>query len=107
MQNINANELAAWLDDESRVAPLLLDVREPWEYELCHIGGSTSMPMSSVPANHSGLDSDKPTVCICHHGIRSMQVAAFLDRQGFSEVINLTGGIDAWAMHVDRSMPTY
>lgn len=107
MQNINAKELAAWLDDETRVSPLLLDVREAWEYQTCHIDSSQSIPMNTVPANVAHLDKDKPTVSICHHGMRSMQVALFLEQQGFSVVLNLTGGVDAWATQVDRSMPTY
>lgn len=107
MQNMKAKELAAWLNDETRPSPLLLDVREPWEYQLCHIDGSSSVPMNTVPANVEQLDNDKPIVCICHHGMRSMQVALFLEQQGFSNVINLTGGVDAWAMQVDSNMPTY
>ncbi|MDG4866436.1 rhodanese-like domain-containing protein [Guyparkeria sp. 1SP6A2] len=107
MQNINAKELAAWLDDETRLSPLLLDVREAWEYQTCHIDGSQSMPMNSVPANVAHLDKDKPIVSICHHGMRSMQVASFLEQHGFSDVTNLTGGVDAWAMQVDSSMVTY
>lgn len=107
MRNINANELAAWLDDESRVSPLLLDVREPWEYQICHIDGSRTMPMSTIPTNVAELDQDQPIVCICHHGMRSMQVALFLEQQGFSDVINLTGGVDAWATQVDSGMATY
>ncbi len=107
MQNINAKELTAWLDDETRLRPLLLDVREAWEYQICHIDGSQSMPMNTVPANVAHLDKGKPIVCICHHGMRSMQVALFLEQHGFSDVINLTGGVDAWATQVDHSMPTY
>ena len=107
MQNMTAKELAAWLGDETSPGPLLLDVREPWEYQICHIDGSRNVPMSTVPASVGHLDQDKPTVCICHHGMRSMQVALFLERHGFSNVINLTGGVDAWAMQVDSGMPTY
>ena len=107
MQNMKANELAAWLDDETSPGPLLLDVREPWEYQICHIDGSQSMPMNTVPANAAQLDEDTPIVCICHHGMRSMQVAFFLEQHGFSNVINLTGGVDAWATQVDSRMPTY
>ncbi len=107
MRNVTAKELASWLDDETSIAPRLLDVREPWEYQLCHIDGSQPMPMNTIPTNVALLESDKPIVCICHHGIRSMQVARFLEQQGFTDVINLTGGIDAWATQVDSSMPTY
>ncbi|MFI9654992.1 rhodanese-like domain-containing protein [Guyparkeria sp. GHLCS8-2] len=107
MQNMKAKELAAWLNDETRPSPLLLDVREPWEYQLCHIDGSRTMPMNTVPANVAQLERDMPIVCICHHGMRSMQVALFLEQHGFSNVINLTGGVDAWAAQVDNNMPTY
>jgi len=107
MRNVTAKELVTWLDDQATTAPLLLDVREPWEYRLCHIEGSRTMPMSTVPANVAQLEKDTPIVCICHHGMRSMQVASFLEQQGFTDVINLTGGVDAWAAQVDSDMPTY
>ncbi len=107
MQNLTAPELAAWLADPSRPSPVLLDVREPWEFETCHIAGSRLMPMQTVPARIEELDDEAPVVCICHHGMRSMQVAAFLERNGFSEVSNLSGGVHAWAMQVDPNMPQY
>ena len=107
MQHLSAPELAQWLADDARAKPLLLDVREPWEFQTCHIAGAAAMPMRTVPARLAELDADQPVVCICHHGARSMQVAAFLERQGFSKVTNLTGGIHAWAQQVDTSMPTY
>ncbi len=107
MQHLSTTELAAWLADNSRVQPLLLDVREPWEYETCHIQGSQLIPMSSIPIRQEELDPEQPVVCICHHGARSMQVAAFLERAGFENITNLTGGIHDWALQVDRSMPTY
>lgn len=107
MQHLTAPELAQWLADESRPKPVLLDVREPWEVQTCHIDGSTPIPMQTIPARQEELDPEAPVVCICHHGARSMQVGAFLERAGFSQVINLTGGIHAWALQVDGSMPTY
>jgi rhodanese-related sulfurtransferase len=107
MQHITAPELAARLADPARPRPLLLDVRENWEYETCHIDGATLMPMHLVPIRVAELDDDQEIVCICHHGARSMQVAAFLERNGFSSITNLTGGIHAWAMQVDPSMPKY
>jgi len=107
MQTVTAPELAAWLADTSRQKPVLLDVREPWEFETCRIAGSLPMPMQTVPARIDELDEAAPIVCICHHGMRSMQVAAFLERNGFSEVINLTGGVHAWAQQVDPAMPQY
>ena len=107
MQTVTAPELAAWLADDTRPKPVLLDVREPWEFETCHIAGSLPMPMNTVPARIDELEEDMPIVCICHHGARSMQVAAFLERNGFENVTNLTGGIHAWALQVDPAMPKY
>lgn len=107
MQTLTAPELAAWLADTSRDKPVLLDVREPWEFQTCHIEGSVPIPMNSIPARLQELDEETPIVCICHHGARSMSVAAFLERNGFPQVINLTGGVHAWALQVDSSMPTY
>lgn len=100
-------DLAAWLADPEREPPLLLDVREPWEYQTCRLEPSLLMPMASVPTRQEELDPERPVVCICHHGARSMQVAAFLERAGFAQVINLTGGIHGWALQVDPTMPTY
>jgi len=104
---LSVRELADWLGDPARAAPQLLDVREPWEHALCHIEGAALVPMAAVPAAAATLDPARPLVCICHHGARSAQVALFLQRQGFAHVLNLTGGIDAWARHVDPAMATY
>jgi rhodanese-related sulfurtransferase len=107
MQYITAPELAARLASEGDDAPLLLDVRENWEFATCQIPGSVQIPMALVPIRISELDDDREIVCICHHGARSMQVAAFLERNGFTDVTNLTGGIHAWAVQVDGAMPKY
>ena len=107
MQNLTAPELAKWLEDEASVKPLLLDVREPWEFQTCHISGSVAMPMNTIPSRLGELDTEQPIVCICHHGVRSMNVGLFLEGNGFSRVANLTGGVDAWASQVDNTMPTY
>jgi rhodanese-related sulfurtransferase len=107
MQHLTAPELAAWLGDTTRQPPVLLDVRENWEYETCHIEGSTLIAMNTIPARIEELDDEAEIVCICHHGARSMQVAAFLERHGFGKVSNLTGGIHAWAVQVDGAMPRY
>jgi rhodanese-related sulfurtransferase len=107
MQHMTAPELAARLADPAAEQPLLLDVRENWEFATCHIAGSTQIPMHLVPIRANELPDDREIVCICHHGARSMQVAAFLERNGFDKVINLTGGVHAWAIQVDPSMPKY
>ncbi len=107
MQQIRAPELKAWLDDPQRPAPLLLDVREPWEYASCHIQDATLVPMRSLTAQLGELDPERETVVICHHGVRSYHVARFLEQNGFRNVINLSGGVDAWAKEVDPNMPLY
>lgn len=107
MQQIHPTQLRAWLDDADRDKPMLLDVREPWEYDRARIEGSRLVPMREVPARMAEIDDGKEVVAICHHGGRSMQVAMFLERQGFKRVHNLMGGIDAWSRTVDPSVPTY
>ncbi|WP_295997919.1 rhodanese-like domain-containing protein [Rugamonas sp.] len=107
MEQITALELAGWLADDARPRPVLLDVRENWEYETCHIDGATLMPMHTIPARIDDLDEDATIVCICHHGARSLQVAAFLERNGYGKIVNLTGGIHAWAVQVDPAMAKY
>ncbi|MBI3714276.1 MAG: sulfurtransferase [Burkholderiales bacterium] len=107
MQHIKPAELAQYLADSEKKQPLLLDVREPWEYETCHIPQAQLMPMHTVPLRFQELDPEASIVCVCHHGGRSMQVAHFLERNGFNHIINLTGGVHAWAKEVDTSMPTY
>lgn len=107
MQHLTAPELASRIADASRPAPLLLDVREPWEVEKCSIPDSVAIAMNTIPARMQELDPEAEIICICHHGARSMQVAAFLERQGFENVTNLTGGIHAWAQQVDPGMATY
>lgn len=86
---------------------VLLDVREPEEWAICRIEGSLLVPMGDVAARVSELDPSRPTVCICHHGIRSHHVAAALVRLDFDAVYNLAGGIDRWAREVDERMPRY
>ena len=107
MKQIAPAALAAWLADPARQKPLLLDVREPWEFQTCHIKGSKLVPMGEIASRASELDPAMEVVVICHHGGRSMQVAMFREKQGFSEVINLAGGVDAWARTVDPGMPVY
>lgn len=107
MKTLSVAELAHWLADTQRPRPLLLDVREPWEHQICRIEGSQTVPMREVPQQLDAIDPAQPIVCICHHGGRSAHVAMFLNRQGYGDVYNLTGGVDAWARQIDRTMPTY
>ena len=107
VKQISPAELAAWLADKSREAPLLLDVREPWEHDRARIAGSQLVPMGQIQNRLAELDDEKEVVAICHHGGRSMQVATFLEKNGFAKVHNLAGGIDAWSRTVDPSVPLY
>ncbi|MEO8837490.1 MAG: rhodanese-like domain-containing protein [Herbaspirillum sp.] len=110
MQHISVEQLDSWLVDSARPAPLLLDVREAWEFNLCHLDDARSMPMNSVPQHLAELQAASATteiVCICHHGMRSLQVAEFLEQQGCSGMANLNGGIDAWAQQIDPEMARY
>lgn len=107
MRHIRPAELKDWLDDPRRDKPLLLDVREPWEFEHCHLDGAELLPMASIPSRYGQIDPHREVVVICHHGVRSFHVARFLEHNGFSNVINLTGGVDAWAKEVDPKMAIY
>lgn len=107
MRNLSPAELAAWIADPARSAPVLLDVREPWEFQTCHIAGARHVPMNELASRLAELDPDAEMVAICHHGARSLQAAYFLSRQGFERVHNLAGGVDAWARTVDPAMPVY
>lgn len=107
MQQLSAPQLKAWLDATDRQNPVLVDVRQPWEFDVCRIDGSKPVPMSAIPARFMELDRNAETVVICHHGARSYQVCMFLEQQGFTNIYNLYGGVAAWAQQVDPAMPTY
>jgi rhodanese-related sulfurtransferase len=116
LKTITALELAHWINSSAEASaeasipkqkPIILDVREQWEWDLAHIDTSTHIPMGEITGRFGELDMNQAVVCVCHHGMRSMQVAMFLERQGFSTIFNLTGGIDAWSNHVDPSTARY
>jgi rhodanese-related sulfurtransferase len=106
MQQMSAAELNEYLKTAAS-PPILLDVREDWEYQTCHLENSLHIPMNDVPNALQQLDQDKTIVVICHHGMRSLQVAHYLETVGYENLINLRGGIDAWARDVDNTMPVY
>ncbi|MBI5136484.1 MAG: sulfurtransferase [Nitrospirae bacterium] len=103
--NRSCEEIKARLDSGDEL--FLLDVREPSERAFCAIGGSAHIPMGEIPARLAELDRDREIVVYCHHGVRSFQVAAFLVGRGFGRVVNLAGGIDAWSLSIDPSVPRY
>ena len=93
------------LDAGSKI--VLLDVREPFEYALCHIEGTTLIPMGELERRVGELSAEKDTVVYCHSGIRSARAVNFLKSRGFKKAVNLKGGIDAWADEVDPKMVRY
>ena len=103
---ISATELAQWRADATREQPVVLDVREPWEVAICHIEGSLAVPLGQLGARVSELPTDRPIVCVCHLGGRSLQAAMALRNAGY-DASNLRGGVAAWAAEVDPAMPRY
>jgi len=88
---------------------LLLDVRQPWEHELAAIRGDVLIPLGELQRRYLelGAQTDTPIIVYCHHGIRSQSAAAFLGAVGFTDVVSLAGGIDAWSQLIDAGVPRY
>jgi len=105
MKQIRPSELAAQL--QTARTPFLLDVREPWEWNVCRIPGAILIPMRELPARLEELNKEAETVVICHHGVRSYHAARYLESLGFGDIVNLSGGVAAWADEVDPAMPRY
>jgi rhodanese-related sulfurtransferase len=105
MRHFKPAELAAHL--AAGHTPVLLDVREHWEYDVCKLAGAKLVPMRDLPARVGELDKNAETVVICHHGVRSYHAARYLETLGFDHVVNLSGGVAAWADEVDPAMPRY
>ena len=108
MRRFTPSDLQAHLVRSPGTAQLL-DVREPWEYQICHLEDSRLIPMQQIPqaVEQAELDPSQEIVVICHHGIRSRQVAYYLEQHGFDKVINLEGGVAAWAEDIDPTMHRY
>jgi len=100
-------ELASWRADPARPAPVIVDVREPWEFERCRIEGSLAIPLSQLPASRAELPENRALVLVCHRGARSQHAAMWLASNGYPSLHNLRGGIEAWALDVDPAMPRY
>jgi rhodanese-related sulfurtransferase len=99
-----------WLQAQP-ARPVLLDVREPWEVGTASVPAAdfdvVAIPMNEIPGRLAELPRDRPIACLCHHGARSQRVAMFLAQQGFDEVANVAGGIDAWSRERDPGIPRY
>ena len=85
---------------------ILLDVREPYEVEICNVNGSLFIPMNEIPKNVELLDKEKCYAVMCHSGVRSLHVANYLNSQGYS-ALNVIGGIDMWSLNVDKNIQRY
>jgi adenylyltransferase/sulfurtransferase len=90
-----------------REGALLLDVREPFEVTACAVAGSRHIPMRQIPGSLSDLPRDRLILALCHHGARSLRVTQYLRANGFPQVSNVAGGIDAWAVEIDPALPRY
>lgn len=105
-------EFDTWLATHADALPVLLDVREPWELQTASVSAVpgfrlVGIPMNDIPSRLAELDPDVPVACLCHHGARSQRVAMFLAGNGFVDVTNVAGGIDAWAVERDGAVPRY
>jgi len=101
---MSAIELYTYLQNAK---PLLIDVRESWEFDICQLAGSINIPMGQIPQHLETIRQAPETIMICHHGVRSMNVIQYLLQQKIDQLINLDGGVDAWAREVDTDMPLY
>ena len=102
---ISPKELKTSLDKGDKL--VLVDVREEWEYSLAKLDGSILIPLGTLPQSLTQLNRDSEIIAICHHGMRSADATNFLLQQGFTNVRNLVGGIDAWSTQVDGTVPRY
>lgn len=102
---ITPDELKSLLECTSDV--VVLDVREAWEVQTASMGHHRHIPMGEVPARMGELERDKHIVVVCHHGVRSYNVTAWLRQQGFEKAQSLAGGIDRWARQIDSKVPVY
>jgi rhodanese-related sulfurtransferase len=103
---ISCEEVKTKLDQREDFT--LLDVREPWEFETARMEGAKLIPMGDIPSRaNQELDPEDHIIVVCHHGVRSMNVTAWLRQQGFEKAQSMRGGIDAWSRSIDRTVPTY
>jgi rhodanese-related sulfurtransferase len=112
IEHVHPSDLATWLDTmKPHGEPLVLDVREPHELQTASIKAQgfelVTIPMGHIPPRLSELDPTRPVACLCHHGARSQRVAEYLVSQGFGQVANITGGINAWSIQIDPTVPRY
>lgn len=112
LNHIRPRDWAQWVEEVRELGtPVLLDVREPHEWTLASVAPPeaelVTIPMGVIPPRLHELSPQRPVACLCHHGVRSMQVARFLKSRGFGHVVNIAGGIHAWSHEVDPSIARY
>lgn len=112
IDHVRPGQLADWLQAaQAQGAPVVLDVREPWELQTASVTPEgfelVAIPMGVLTQRLAELDPNRPVACLCHHGVRSLRVAAYLDQSGFAQVANISGGIDAWTRELDPRIPLY
>jgi rhodanese-related sulfurtransferase len=111
IDQVRPGELADWFARDAQAQPVLLDVREPWELQTASVAPQgfalVAIPMNEIPARLAELDAGQRIACLCHHGARSQRVAAFLAQNGFADVANVAGGIDAWSLQHDPTVARY
>ena len=107
---VRPSELNDWLQAQGPGA-VVLDVREPWELQTAAVRADgfelVTIPMGEIPGRLAQLDPDRPIAVLCHHGARSQRVAMFLAQQGYGNVANIAGGVDAWSAERDPGVPRY
>ena len=104
-KSISAKKLNELLKKADEIK--IIDVREHFEWDICHIEGAINIPMNLIVESLDKISREITTVVMCHHGVRSMNVIHYLESIGYKNLINLEGGIHAWATDVDKSMSTY
>ncbi|MBV7540444.1 rhodanese-like domain-containing protein [Acidovorax sp. sic0104] len=112
IDHVRPAQLSAWFASAPEGGrPLVLDVREPWELQTASVRADgfelLAIPMGELPSRLSELDPTRAIACLCHHGARSLRVAAFLEHNGFERLANITGGIEVWSHEIDPSVPRY
>jgi rhodanese-related sulfurtransferase len=105
LEHLSPTDVAALLATDT--PPIVIDVREPWEYDIAHLAGSVLIPLSTLPTRVETLDPMQRYALLCHHGMRSEMAGNWLAQHGFTQLINIDGGIDAWSADVDPSLPRY